>query len=79
MCSEAFNGDNIIADLVLKNGFVYTVDKQRSQVEAIAVSEDKIIYIGSNKGVETFIGPETRVADLSGRMVLPGFVESSCR
>lgn len=76
MCPEALNADNFFADLVLKNGFVYTVDKQRSQVEAIAVSEDKIIYIGSNKGVETFIGPETRVADLSGRMVLPGFVES---
>jgi predicted amidohydrolase YtcJ len=64
------------ADFVLKNGVVYTVDKDRSRAESIAVSGKKIVYIGSNVGVTDFIDKNTNVIDLDGKMVLPGFIDS---
>ncbi len=70
----------IKADLVLLNGTVYTVnenvnwDKQPQQ--AIAITGKKIAYVGDNSGARGFIGPNTRIVDLEGKMVLPGFVEA---
>jgi predicted amidohydrolase YtcJ len=60
------------ADLVLRNGAVYTVDAGRSWAEAIAVRDGRIVYVGRNAGLGVLIGPKTRVVDLHGRMVLPG-------
>jgi len=64
------------ADMVLKNGVVYTVDKQRSQAEAVAVCSKEIVYVGSTEKVADYIGPQTEVIDLAGKMMLPGFVDS---
>lgn len=64
------------ADLVLKNGFIYTVDPDRTVAEAFAVKGGKFIYVGDNQGVQAYIGPNTQVIDLQGRMVLPAFVDS---
>ncbi len=64
------------ADLVLQNGFIYTVDKDRTIAEALAVKGDQFIYVGDNKGVQAYIGANTQIIDLQGRMVLPAFVDS---
>ncbi len=64
------------ANLVLKNGAVYTVDPDRSWAQAIAISGGKIVYVGSNDGLEATVGAETVVVDLEGKMVLPGFVDA---
>ena len=64
------------ADLVLKNAAVYTVDRVRSWAEAVAVRGDKIVYVGSDKGAARFVGPRTKVVDLAGKMVLPGFQDA---
>lgn len=69
-CQRAGNPQS--ADLVLKNGYVYTVDESRSVAEAVAVSGNAIVFVGSNADVESFIGEETEVRDLGGAMVLPG-------
>jgi len=61
------------ADLVLRNGVVWTVDDNNPQGEAIASLNDKIVYVGSDAGVEIYIGPGTRVVDLDGKLVMPGF------
>lgn len=61
------------ADLVLKGGAVYTVDGARSWAEAVAVSGGRIVYVGPDSGVEKLIGAGTRVFNLGGKMVLPGF------
>ena len=63
-------------NLVIKNASVYTVDKERSWAQAIAIADDRIIFVGSDADVEAYIGPETRVVDLDGKMVLPGFVDA---
>ncbi len=64
------------ANLVLKNGSVYTVDAHRSWAQAIAINDGKIVYVGSDIGVEATIGADTVVIDLGGKMVLPGFVDA---
>ena len=64
------------ADLVLKNGVVYTVDRQRSRAQAVAVAGKEIVYVGNAEGVKDYIGPRTEVIDLAGKMVLPGFIDS---
>ena len=61
------------ADLVLRNGIVWTVDDDNPRGEAIASLNDKIVYVGSDAGVEQYIGPDTRVVDLGGKLVTPGF------
>jgi len=64
------------ANLVLKNASVYTVDESRSCAQAIAISDQKIIFVGSNTDVEAYIDTDTTVIDLDGKMVLPAFVDS---
>ncbi len=63
-------------NLIFKNGSVYTVDKNRTWAQAVAIAGDQIVFVGSNEGVESYIGPETFVTDLEGKMVLPGFVDA---
>ena len=70
--------DPAAANLVLKNGFIYTVDGQRTVAEALAVKNGKIIYIGSNGEAGRYIGKGTEMIDLGGRMILPGFIDSHC-
>ncbi len=60
------------ADLVLANAFVYAVDADRSIAEAVAIRENKIVFVGDDKDVESYVGPDTNVRDLAGQMVLPG-------
>ncbi|MBS0202753.1 MAG: amidohydrolase [Planctomycetes bacterium] len=64
------------ADTIYRNGAVYTVDAVRSWAEAVAVRRGRIVYVGSNRGLEPLIGRDTRVLDLQGKMVLPGFHDS---
>ena len=64
------------ADYVFKNAAVYTMDSRNPKAEAIAITDKKISYIGNNAGVQAFIGNKTKVTDLQGQMLLPGFVES---
>ncbi|MEE4109316.1 MAG: amidohydrolase [Halieaceae bacterium] len=61
------------ADIVALNGGIYTVDDNRPWVEALAVVDGAIAALGDNEDIEPWIGAGTRVIDLSGRMLLPGF------
>jgi len=65
-----------MADYVFKNGAVYTIESKKPKAEAVAVTGKKISYVGSNRGVNAFVGKKTKVIDLKGKMLLPGFVES---
>jgi hypothetical protein len=64
------------ADLVLRGAAVYTVDPARSWARAVAVHEGRIVYVGTEKGAERWVGPETHVLDLAGGMVLPAFQDA---
>ncbi|MEO7794529.1 MAG: amidohydrolase, partial [Thermoanaerobaculia bacterium] len=71
--ASAAAGAGAPADLVLRNGQVYTVDAARSWAESIAVRGGRIVFVGADRDVTPFVGPKTRVVDLGGRFVLPGF------
>ncbi|HKG98898.1 MAG TPA: amidohydrolase [Pyrinomonadaceae bacterium] len=64
------------ADVVFKNGNVYTANDTAPGAQAIAVKADRIVFVGSNAAAQKFIGKDTRVVDLKGNTVLPGFTDS---
>jgi predicted amidohydrolase YtcJ len=64
------------ADVLFVNGAVYTVDAARSWASAVAVTGGRISYVGDSATAKTYAGPHTRVIDLDGRMLLPGFQDS---
>ncbi len=77
LCSSVVqNNSPVQADLVLVNGKVWTVDAAKPQAEAIAVWRDRILAVGTDAEVKALAGPATRVIDLRGRRVVPGFHDS---
>lgn len=64
------------ADTVLRNGLVVTMDAQDSVQQAVAVRAGQIVYVGTDAGASGFIGANTKVIDLGGRMLMPGFVDA---
>ncbi|MDH3519400.1 MAG: amidohydrolase family protein [Myxococcales bacterium] len=66
----------IQADFVLQSAAVYTVDRARTWAEAVAIRGDEIVYVGGNPGAARYVGPKTRVLNLAGKMVLPGFQDA---
>src|SRR5689334_21657359 len=64
------------AELVLKNGVIYTVNDAQPKAEALATRYGRIIFIGSTADVKKYEGKSTRVIDLKGKTVLPGFTDA---
>ena len=64
------------ADIVFKNGNVYTANDRQPRAEAIAVKGSKIVFVGSNRDVQAYQGKRTRVVDLRGNTVVPGLTDS---
>lgn len=73
--AEAVAAEDGSADLVFRNGPVYTIDAARPWARAVAVKGKRIVFVGDEAGVQPFVGAQTRVVDLAGKMLLPGFVE----
>ena len=61
------------ADLVLIHGRIATMDAARSFAEAVAVRDGRIVAVGGDVDVARWVGPPTRLIDLRGRTVTPGF------
>ncbi|HAV22917.1 MAG TPA: hypothetical protein DCX46_05370, partial [Bacteroidetes bacterium] len=64
------------ADLILVNGKVWTVDAARPTAQAVAVVGDRILAVGTTKEIRAFASPSTKVVDLKGRLLLPGFIDN---
>lgn len=64
------------ADLVLTGGRIWTGDAARSWAQAVAVRDGRIVGLGPTSAVRKRVGPATRVIELRGRMVTPGFGDS---
>ena len=63
------------ADLVLSNGRVLTLADSEQEVEAVAVRAGRIVAVGSAADIEPLLGPGTKRIDLTGRLLMPGFIE----
>src|SRR5437764_11307161 len=61
------------ADLIVTNAKIWTVDKTRPHAEALAVLGDRIVAVGSSTEVDVWHGPQTKILDAQGKLLLPGF------
>ena len=64
------------ADLVLVGGKVWTVDPEKPEAQAVAVWRDRVIKVGADAEVKPLVGSKTKVIQLTGRRVVPGFHDS---
>ncbi|MFC2075932.1 amidohydrolase [candidate division KSB1 bacterium] len=64
------------ADLVLYGGQVLTINETIPMAEAVAVIGDRIAWMGSSGEAKGWIGEDTRVIDLDGRLVIPGIIDA---
>jgi predicted amidohydrolase YtcJ len=63
------------ADLVYRNGRIFTADASDTVRQALAIRAGRITYVGSDAGAMAWAGARTRVIDLQGRALLPGLVD----
>jgi predicted amidohydrolase YtcJ len=66
----------VAADLVVVNAKIWTVNPKQPEAEALAVVRDRIVAVGKEADIRALAGPKTRVLDLKGRRVVPGFYDS---
>lgn len=64
------------AETILINGKIYTVDRNFSSVQALAIAGGKILAVGSTEDMRKLAAPSTRVIDLGGRTVIPGLADN---
>lgn len=69
-------GQSSFATLVIINAKVHTMDWEKSSGEAVAVFGNRILAVGSNREIRRLSGPQTKVVDAGGKVVLPGFNDS---
>jgi predicted amidohydrolase YtcJ len=75
-CGTAEGASEGGADLILTGGVIWTGDEARPEAEAIAVRGNRIVAIGSAREIGAHEGAGTRVVDLGGRFVAPGFIDN---
>jgi predicted amidohydrolase YtcJ len=62
-----------MADMVLVNGKIFTVNKAQPWAQAAAIRDGKFVAVGKDDGIKKLIGKDTQVIDLQGKLALPGF------
>jgi predicted amidohydrolase YtcJ len=70
---SAFSQAKPAADLIITNAKIWTVDKTRPNADAVAVLGERIVAVGSAADVDAWHGPQTKVFDAQGKLLLPGF------
>jgi len=68
--------EGTMADLVLVNGKVWTGSAAKPWAEAVAAQGGRIIAVGTTAELRALAGPGTKLVDLGGSLVLPGFIDS---
>ena len=63
------------ATLAFRGGTIQTMTSENDVAEALAVDGNEIVYVGDEAGLEAFVGSGTKVIDLEGGMVVPGFMD----
>jgi len=63
------------ADLILRDGKIVTMDPAKPLAQAVAIAGDRIVAVGTADEIAPHIGPQTKVLDVAGQFVMPGFIE----
>ena len=67
-----------VADLILKNANVITVDPRQPTAELVAIKGDKVLLVAGSEELESVTGAKTKVIDCQGKTVVPGFNDAHC-
>ena len=65
-----------MAETVIKNANVITINPDQPRAEALAINQGRLTAIGSNSDIENLVSPDTKVLDLRGKTVMPGFIDA---
>lgn len=65
-----------MAEMILLNGHIWTLNPEKPEAEALAIVQNKIIKVGQNSELKRMAGPQSKIIDLKGAFVLPGFIDS---
>ena len=63
------------ADLVLLHGKILTMDSENPEVEALAAKGEIILAVGSDQDIRSYVGDDTTIIDLKGRLAVPGLID----
>jgi predicted amidohydrolase YtcJ len=69
-------GNSLAADLALINANVRTMNPHQPVAQAVAITKNKIIKVGTNDNVTQLIGKSTKVISLDGKTVVPGLIDT---
>ena len=75
-CSRAPEEPANVADLVILDGAIETMDPAQPQVRALAVRDGKVAYLGDDETARKWVGKDTRVVEAKGMSVWPGLIDS---
>ena len=75
MIADDFSHTQPAAELALINSRIWTGDKSHPWAEALASRGERIIAVGSNDEIKKTTNSKTRIIDLQGKLVLPGFID----
>lgn len=75
-CAEQQSVSPDAADLVLQGGTIYTANDDMWTAEAVAVSGDEIVFVGSEADVSQYMGKDTKIIDLDGNTMFPGLTDA---
>ena len=70
-----FKMSSLTADLLLYGGRVLTLDPHHPEAEAVAIKDGKILAIGSDGELKSFLASRTQSLSCAGKTVLPGFID----
>lgn len=71
-----FNMNGQTQKIAFINGKIYTVDDKNPIAESVITERNKIIFVGSNQEAKKIIDSNTKVIDLKGKLMLPGFIDA---
>lgn len=73
MCGLAAAQEHPAAETIITNANVWTVDRNHPRAEAIAILNQRIVAVGTSAEMDGWRGPQTRIIDAAGKLLLPGF------
>ena len=67
---------NLDSDLLIFNADIYTSNNKNPKADSLVVSDGYIVYVGNYLDAQHYVGKSTKLIDLDGKTVLPGFIDS---
>src|SRR5205809_7911580 len=73
-CQKGYVPSRPVVDVVVRNAHVYTVDAQRPWAQAVAIKDDRIVWVGEVRDAVAHAGPTIKVIVATCRILWSGFI-----